>query len=256
MSRLLNKTVFITGASAGIGRACAEAFAADGARLLLCARRLNRLEPVVQSLEDKYRADARAFALDVTDPIAVRQALGDLPTEWQDIDVLINNAGKALGRAPFHTSDRSDMDGMIDVNIRGLIHVSRAVIPGMVARKSGHIVNIGSVAGKWSYPGGAVYCATKAAVSSLSEGLKMDLHGTGVRVSSIEPGLVETEFSVVRFHGDADAASAVYRDITPLTAQDVAETVLFCASRPAHVNLNQIVMMCTDQSSSSMVYRG
>ncbi len=193
--------------------------------------------------------------MDVTDSLAVRQSLDGLPTEWRDIDVLVNNAGKALGKSPFHESDLSDMDGMLDANVRGLIHVSRAVIPGMVARGAGHVINIGSVAGKWTYPGGTAYCATKAAVAALTEGMKMDLHGTGVRVSTVDPGLVETEFSLVRFHGDAQAAEKVYQNIEPLTAHDVADTVLFCASRPPHVNINQVVMMCTDQSSSTMVYR-
>jgi serine 3-dehydrogenase len=206
-------------------------------------------------LKDRYGAEVRTFSLDVTEPAAVRQALEDLPTAWRDIDVLVNNAGKALGRSPFHEADLSDMDGMLDVNVRGLIHVSRAVIPGMVELGSGHVINIGSVAGKWTYPGGTAYCATKAAVAALTEGMKMDLHGTGVRVTTVDPGLVETEFSLVRFHGDAQAAEKVYQNIDPLTAEDVAETVLFCASRPAHVNINQVVMMCTDQSSSTMVHR-
>lgn len=145
---------------------------------------------------------------------------------------------------------------MIDTNVRGLIHVSRAVIPGMLERNRGHIINIGSVAGKWTYPGGAAYCATKAAVAALTEGMKMDLHGTPLRVSSVDPGLVETEFSLVRFHGDEETAAKVYADIDALTADDVAEVVLFCANRPPHVNINQVVMMCTDQSSSTLVHRG
>jgi 3-hydroxy acid dehydrogenase / malonic semialdehyde reductase len=255
MRRLDNKTVFITGASAGIGKACAEGFAAEGARLLLCARRLERLEPVADSLKDRLDVDVRAFSLDVTDSNEIRTAMEALPAEWRRIDVLVNNAGKALGRATFHEADLEDMDGMLDANVRGLIHVSRSVIPGMVTRGEGHVINIGSVAGKWTYPSGSVYCATKAAVAALSEGMKMDLHGTGVRVSSVDPGLVETEFSLVRFHGDKEQAAKVYSNTAPLTAADVADVVLFCATRPAHVNLNQIVMMCTDQSSSTMVFR-
>lgn len=255
MKRLEKKTVFITGASAGIGRACAEGFGAAGARLLLCARRAERLDPVKAHLKDRYDAEVRTFSLDVTDSLAVRQSLEDLPTEWREIDVLVNNAGKALGKSPFHEADLNDLDGMLDSNVRGLIHVSRAVIPGMVERGSGHVINIGSVAGKWTYPGGTAYCATKAAVAALTEGMKMDLHGTGVRVSTVDPGLVETEFSLVRFHGDSEAAEKVYQNIDPLTAEDVADTVLYCASRPPHVNINQVVMMCTDQSSSTMVHR-
>jgi 3-hydroxy acid dehydrogenase/malonic semialdehyde reductase len=222
---------------------------------LLCARRLARLEPVAALLKDTYNVDVRTFSLDVTDSNEIRNAMEALPAEWRQIDVLINNAGKALGRATFHEGDLEDMDGMLHANVRGLIHVSRSVIPGMVARGQGHVINIGSVAGKWTYPSGSVYCATKAAVAALSEGMKMDLHGTGVRVSSVDPGLVETEFSLVRFHGDEEEAAKVYANIAPLTAADVADVVVFCATRPAHVNLNQIVMMCTDQSSSTMVFR-
>lgn len=255
MYRLKDKTIFITGASAGIGQACAHAFGAAGSRLLLCSRRPERLEPIAAELQDKYGVDVRAFSLDVTDSEEVRRALETLPTAWRDIDVLVNNAGKALGKSSFQEADLRDLDGMLDTNVRGLIHVSRAVIPGMLKRNRGHIINIGSVAGKWTYPGGAAYCATKAAVAALTEGMKMDLHGTPLRVSSVDPGLVETEFSLVRFHGDQETAARVYADIDPLTADDVAEVVLFCAGRPAHVNINQVVMMCTDQSSSTLVHR-
>lgn len=222
---------------------------------MLCARRIERLEPVAEHIESTHKVPVHSFALDVTDPEAVRNALTNLPPEWQEVDILINNAGKALGKSSFQNADLDDLDGMVDVNVKGLIHVSHAIIPRMVTRGRGHVINIGSVAGKWTYPGGAVYCATKAAVAALTEGMKMDLHGTPVRVSSVDPGLVETEFSLVRFHGDAEAAEKVYRDLTPLTAEDVAHAVLFCASRPAHVTINQIVMMCTDQSSSTLVHR-
>lgn len=223
--------------------------------MLLCARRPERLEPVAETLKGTHGVPVHTMQLDVTDASAVRDALGGLPAAWNQVDVLVNNAGKALGRDAFQDADLDQLDGMIDVNVRALIHVSRHVIPGMVERGAGHVINIGSVAGKWTYPGGTVYCATKAAVAALTEGMKMDLHGTGVRVSTVDPGLVETEFSLVRFDGDEDLARAVYRNLTALTAEDVAEAVLFCASRPAHVNINQVVMMCTDQSSSSMVFR-
>ncbi|NNE69058.1 MAG: SDR family NAD(P)-dependent oxidoreductase [Rhodothermales bacterium] len=255
MSRLKDKVICITGASAGIGEACAMAFAAAGSRLLLCARRLERLTPVADTIKSTYGVDVHTFSLDVTDPEAVRQAFDGLPAAWTDIDILVNNAGKALGKAAFQEADLEDLDGMLDANVRGLIHVSRAVIPGMIERNAGHVINIGSVAGKWTYPGGTVYCATKAAVAAMTEGMKMDLHGTPIRVSTVDPGLVETEFSLVRFHGDEKAAAKVYDDLTPLTAVDVAEVVAFCAGRPAHVNINQVIMMCTDQSSSTMVHR-
>lgn len=249
------RIVFVTGASSGIGAACAEAFASEGASLLLCARRPERLEPIALTLSSRYGVPVHAFGLDVTRLGAVRAAMATLPEEWQAIDVLVNNAGKALGRDPLYEAQADHVDGMIDTNIRGLIHVSQAVIPGMLERGRGHVINIGSTASKWVYPGGAVYCATKAAVDALTEGLKMDLHGTPLRVSSVDPGLVETEFSLVRFEGDAQKASSVYADMTPLTAEDVAQAVLFCAGRPAHVNISRIVMLPTDQSSSSMVHR-
>lgn len=255
MMDLEGRIVFITGASAGIGEACADAFAAAGARLLLCARRAERLDPVVERLRSVHASDVHAFALDVTDTDAVAAGLRKLPSGWSPIDILVNNAGKALGKAVLHEAALDDLDGMLDTNVKGLVHVTRAVVPGMVARGRGHVINIGSTAARWAYPGGAVYCATKAAVATLTEALKMDLHGTGVRVSSVDPGLVETEFSVVRFHGDEAAADDVYRGMTPLTAADVADAVLFAATRPAHVNICQVVMLPTDQSSSALVHR-
>jgi serine 3-dehydrogenase len=248
---LKDRIVFVTGASSGIGRACARAFAGAGARLLLCARRVERL----QALTDELGIPARVFQLDVRDRAAVGQAVDALPEEWRAIDVLVNNAGLSRGLTKLHDYDLTDIDEMVDTNVKGLLYVTRAVAPGMVARARGHIINIGSIAGHWTYPNGAVYCATKAAVKSISEGLKMDLLGTPVRVTSVDPGLVETEFSVVRFHGDAERARKVYEGLKPLTPEDVAETVLFCATRPPHVNINDVVMMATAQASATLVHR-
>ncbi len=255
MFSLKDRIVFITGASSGIGEACAEAFARLGARLLLCSRQSARLTPVADRLRSEHAADIRTFSLDVTDAAAVQSAISDLPDDWAAIDVLINNAGKALGVDKSFESRLDHINGMIDTNVRGMLHVMRAVIPGMVARDKGHVIQIGSAAGHWVYPGGTVYCASKFAVHALSEGLKMDLHGTKVRVSSVDPGLVETEFSVVRFDGDRKRAAAVYEGITPLTGADVADAVVYCATRPPHVNINEILMMCVDQSSATLVNR-
>jgi NADP-dependent 3-hydroxy acid dehydrogenase YdfG len=252
---LEDRTVLVTGASSGIGEACAHAFARAGARLLLCARREERLRPVAFTLHSRYGVPVHHFALDVRDARAVEQAFDALPGPWRAVDILVNNAGKAKGRAPVHEALEEHIEEMIDTNVKGLLYVTRAVLPGMLERGSGHVINIGSTAGRWIYPGGAVYCATKAAVYAISEGLKMDLHGTGIRVSTVDPGLVETEFSLVRFDGDEAAAGEVYADMTPLTAEDVAESVLFCATRPGHVNVSQVMMLPTDQSSSSMVHR-
>jgi serine 3-dehydrogenase len=248
---LKDRIVFVTGASSGIGQACARAFAGAGARLLMCARRVERL----QALAAELGVPARVFQLDVRDQAAVAQAVASLPEAWREIDVLVNNAGLSRGLTKLHEYDLADLDEMVDTNVKGLLYVTHAVVPGMVARSRGHVINIGSIAGHWTYPNGAVYCATKAAVKSISEGLKMDLLGTPVRVTSVDPGLVETEFSVVRFHGDAERARKVYEGLKPLTADDVADAVLFCATRPPHVNVNDIVMMAVAQASATLVHR-
>ena len=248
---LLDKTVLITGASSGMGEACARRFADQGARVLLCARREDRLRALAETLD----TDTHVFGLDVRDRVAVDAAIAGLPEPWRDIDILVNNAGLAAGLSPFPDNDADDWDRMLDTNVRGLLNVTRAVLPGMIARARGHVVNIGSVAGQDTYPGGAVYCATKAAVDRITKGLRMDVLGTGVRVSSVDPGLVETEFSLVRFHGDADAASRVYQGMTPLTADDVAETVVWVADRPAHVQVAEVLLLASDQASATMVHR-
>lgn len=248
---LRDSTVLVTGASSGIGRACARAFAAAGARLLLCARRADRLARLVEDLD----TDSRHFALDVRDREAVDAAVADLPSGWRDIDVLVNNAGLAAGLAPLHEGDPEDWDRMLDTNVRGLLNVTRAVVPAMVARGRGHVISIGSIAGRETYPGGAVYCASKAAVDRITTGLRMDLLGSGVRVSTVDPGLVDTEFSVVRFHGDHERADAVYTGVTPLSADDVANAVVWVADRPAHVQVSDLVILPTAQASATMVAR-
>jgi 3-hydroxy acid dehydrogenase/malonic semialdehyde reductase len=252
---IANQIVLITGASSGIGASCARFFAEAGARLILAARRKEKLQALAEALQGEYSVDTLLLPLDVQDAEAVSLAIEGLPAEWQAIDVLINNAGLSRGLDKQYEAPLRDWEEMIDTNIKGLLYVTRSVVPGMVARGQGHVVNIGSIAARQTYPGGSVYCATKAAVKSLSEGLKMDLLGTPVRVTNIEPGLVETEFSTVRFRGDNDLAQNAYKGMTPLTADDIADVILFAVTRPAHVNISEIFLMATDQSSVSLVHR-
>lgn len=251
----LNGTVLVTGASAGIGAACARAFARAGARLVLTARRAERLEALARELAEAHGTETLPLPLDVRDGEAVRGALGALPPEWSEIDVLVNNAGLGRGLESLAEGDPAEWAEMLDTNVKGALHAIRAIVPGMVRRGRGHVVSLGSVAGHEVYPGGAVYCATKHALDAITRGLRMDLLGTGVRVSTVDPGMVETEFSVVRFRGDEERAGKVYRDMTPLTAEDVAETVLWIATRPAHVNVDQVVIKPTDQASAMLVHR-
>ncbi len=251
---LAGATVFVTGASSGIGRACAEGFARAGARLLVCARRADRLDEVTAALS-AGGAEVHGVVLDVRDRAAVAAALAGLDPAWSAIDVLVNNAGLAAGFDPLQSGDPDDWDRMIDTNVKGLLNVTRAVVPGMVERGRGHVVNIGSIAGHETYPRGAVYCATKAAVDRITQGLRLDLLGTGVRVSTVDPGMVETEFSIVRFEGDDARAAEVYRDMTPLSAADVAEAVVWVAARPAHVQVAEVLLLPTDQASATRVAR-
>ncbi len=255
MYSLKDHLVCITGASAGIGAACAEAFARLGARLLLCARRADRLDALAEALRRSHGVAVHTFPLDVRDAAEVERAFSALPAAWQAVDVLVNNAGLARSLDKAHETDRADLDAMIDTNVKGLLYVTQAVVPGMVARGRGHVINLGSTAGHDVYPGGTIYCASKHAVDAVTKGLKMDLHGTPVRVSAVSPGLVETEFSVVRFAGDVARADAVYAGMQPLTAADVADAVVYCATRPAHVNISEVVLMPVDQSSPTMVHR-
>jgi NADP-dependent 3-hydroxy acid dehydrogenase YdfG len=248
---LEHKLVLITGASSGIGRACAEAFARAGSRLILSARRRERLEDLAAELD----TETHLLPLDVRDREAVEAAIAGLPPRWAAPDILVNNAGLSRGLAPIHEGQASDWQEMIDTNVGGLLWMSRAVLPGMVTRDAGHVINIGSISGHQVYPGGGVYCATKAAVRTLTEGLRHDLLGTRVRVSAVDPGLVHTEFSLVRFHGDQQAADPVYQRFPPLQPEDVAECVLFCASRPPHVAIADLVVMPQDQASVTAAYQ-
>ncbi len=250
-----DRIVFVTGASSGIGRSCAVAFARGGAHLILAARRVERVESLASELIAEYGIRALPLQMDVTNRTAVFEAVKSLSSKWNEVDVLVNNAGKALGVSKSYETSIEHLEGMLETNVKGLIHVTSAVTPAMVERNRGHIINIGSAAGHWVYPGGTVYCASKHAVRALNEGLKMDLHGTNVLVSSVDPGLVETEFSIVRFDGDSERADTVYAGMTPLTPDDVADAVLWCASRPPHVNISEVLMMCTDQSHATMVHR-
>jgi len=249
------RTVLVTGASAGIGAACARAFAGVGARLVLAARRTDRLEGLASELRDAHGTEAHLLALDVRDAEAVAGTLAGLPPEWAEIDVLVNNAGLGRGLEKVQEGNVADWDEMVDTNVKGLLYVTRALVPGMVARGRGHVIDIGSVAGHEVYPGGAVYCATKHAVGAITKGLRMDLLGTGVRVSTVDPGMVETEFSVVRFRGDHARADRVYAGMTPLVADDIADAVLWCATRPPHVNIDEIIVKPTDQASATLVAR-
>jgi serine 3-dehydrogenase len=249
------KTVLITGASAGIGAACARAFAREGGRLVLAARRTDRLQALAEELRAEHGTECHLIALDVRDARAVAETLGGLPAEWAEVDVLVNNAGLGRGLEKVQEGTTEDWDVMIDTNVKGLLYATRALTPGMVARGRGHVVNIGSVAGHEVYPGGAVYCATKHAVDAITRGLRMDLLGTGVRVSTVDPGMVETEFSVVRFKGDEERARRVYANMNPLTPDDIADAVLWCATRPPHVNIDEIILKPTDQASATLVHR-
>jgi 3-hydroxy acid dehydrogenase/malonic semialdehyde reductase len=255
MNSVKGKIVLVTGASSGIGRSCARVFAREGASILMAARRKDRLMELSESLAAEFRVPVRSFVLDVRNRAEVEKALAGLPDDWKEIDVLVNNAGLSRGLDKFPEGLIPDWDEMIDTNVKGLAYVSRAVLPGMVARKRGQVINIGSIAGHELYPGGNMYCASKFAVKALTRGLRLDLNGTNIRVSTIDPGMVETEFSEVRFHGDKERAKKVYQGFTPLSPDDVAETVLFCATRPPHVDISEVIIMPTDQASATLVHR-
>lgn len=251
MSAWKDRIVFITGASSGIGQACARRFAAEGARLLLVARREERLS----ALAEELGSAVRTLTLDVRDRSAVFESLQALPPEWRQVELLVANAGLSRGLAPLQSGDLEDWEEMIDTNVKGLLYVDRVVTPWMVERGRGTVIHIGSIAGRQVYPGGNVYCATKHAVRALTDALRIDLLGSGVRVGSVDPGMVETEFSEVRFHGDRSRAEAVYRGLRPLQAEDVAETVFFAADLPDHVNLAEVLLLPTDQASATHLHR-
>lgn len=255
MESLKNKIVFITGANSGIGKACAYKFAKEGARLIISARRLNLIEEVASDLRKEFNVDVHTFKLDVKIRKDVINAVQTLPEEWKGIDILINNAGLAKGFDKFYDDNPDSWDEMIDTNIKGLLYVTHAILPGMIERKEGHIINIGSIAGHEAYPKGAVYCATKFAVNAITRSLRMDIIDKNILVSTIDAGMVETNFSNIRFYGDKEKAKNVYKGVTPLTGDDVADAVLYCASRPAHVNISEITLLARRQASATIAYR-
>ena len=249
----MNKTVLITGASSGIGEGCARKFASQGARLILNARNEAKLEALALELKEKYNTECYIMPFDVCNRKAATEAIASLPSEWKSIDILINNAGLAVGVDKEHEGNLEEWDVVIDTNIRALLSMTRLVVPGMVERGCGHIINIGSIAGDAAYPGGSVYCATKAAVKALSDGLRIDLVDTPLRVTNIKPGLVETNFSVVRFRGDQQKADNVYKGIKALSGEDIAEVAYFAASAPEHMQVAEILVMPTNQATGTIV---
>lgn len=247
------RIAFITGATSGIGEATAKLLARHNFELILCGRRSDRLDRLKEELSTLTKIKTLTF--DVRDREAVEKAINDLPAEWSTIDVLINNAGNAHGLSPIQSGSVEDWDAMMDINVKGLLYVSRTIIPGMTERKSGHIINIGSIAGKQVYPNGNVYCASKFAVDALSEGMRMDLNSFGIKVTSINPGLVDTEFSKVRFKGDMEKAEGVYKGIEPLKGEDIADVILYILSAPPHVVIADLTIFPTAQASATIVHR-
>src|SRR5690554_3775375 len=251
----MKKIVLITGASAGIGKACAEVFAREGFNLILTARRLEKLEVLAEKLNEEFDVDIKTIKMDVRSKEDVQKGWSSMSEEWQRVDVLVNNAGLSQGLDPIFSGDTDDWDRMIDTNIKGLLYVSRTVLPQMKDRKSGHVINIGSIAGKEVYPNGNVYCATKHAVDALNKAMRIDMLPYGVKVSALHPGAVETEFSIVRFKGDKERAEKVYEGFEPLHAQDIAEAAWFMVSRPAHVTINDMLIMPTAQATGVLIYK-
>ena len=251
----MRKIALITGATSGIGAACARKFAGAGFDVIITARRSEQLSVMAGELTQSFGVQVLPLCFDVRDKEAVKRAVESIPAGWQDIDVLINNAGLALGLEPEYAGDFTDWETMIDTNVKGLLYMTRLIVPGMVERMKGHIINIGSVAGDAAYAGGAVYCATKAAVKILSDGLRIDLSHTPVRVTNLKPGLVETNFSNVRFHGDTERAAKVYKGIQPLSGDDIADVALYAAKAPAHVQIAEVLILATHQASGSVIYR-
>lgn len=245
------KTILITGASSGIGKATATLFAARGERLILCGRRQERLE----TLQNEFQCESHLLNFDVRDRAAVFEAINSLPQQWKSIDLLINNAGNAHGLDPVHKANLDDWDAMIDGNVKGLMYVTKAVLPQMVERKAGQIVNVGSIAGIEVYPNGNVYCASKFAVDAFTQGLRIDLNPFGIRISAVHPGLVETEFSMVRFKGDEDRSKKVYDTLRPLTAEDVADAIAYMVDVPPHVTVADLTLLPTDQANATVINR-
>lgn len=251
---LKNKIVFISGASNGIGKECAISFAKEGANLIICSRTKEKLDSIKIELEEKYQIKVLTLELDVRDKKSVLETIENLDSYWKNIDILINNAGLARGLEKFHEGSLEDFEEMIDTNIKGVIYLTRQILPLMLHKKS-HIINIGSTAGIMAYPNGSVYCATKAALKVLSDGLRMDLVDKEVKVTNIQPGMVETDFSLIRFHGDSDKAKNVYKGITPLTAVDIADIVLYTAKAPSHVQICEVTVTPVHQATGGVIYK-
>lgn len=250
---MTKRTVYLTGATSGIGAATARLLAGSGFRLILCGRRNERLESLEMELSGRTEVITSCF--DVRHQSSVEESVKNLPEDWREIDILINNAGNAHGLSTIHEGELTDWDAMIDINVKGLLYVSRAILPGMVQRNSGHIINIGSIAGKEVYPNGNVYCASKYAVDAITDGMRLDLNRHQIKVTGIHPGLVETEFAQVRFKGDQERAAQVYKGIKPLVAEDIADLILFVLTRPPHVQIADMVVFPTAQASSTVVHR-
>lgn len=250
----MNKIVLITGATSGIGLACARKFAANGDKLILTGRNEQRLTEIQKELEEKG-TEVLTLVFDVRDSDAAKKCIDTLPTDWQSVNVLVNNAGLALGLEPEYEGDPADWNTMIDTNIKGLLTMTRLIVPGMVERNNGHIINVGSVAGDAAYAGGNVYCATKAAVKALTDGLRIDVANTAIRVTNLKPGLVETNFSNTRFHGDTGRAANVYKGIKPLTGDDIADVAVYAANAPEHVQIAEVLILATHQASGSVIVR-
>ena len=250
----MNKIVLITGATSGIGLGCARKFAENGDKVILTGRNEQRLTEIRKELTDQG-AEVLTLAFDVRDREKAKKYIDDLPEEWKHIDVLVNNAGLALGLEPEYEGNLDDWETMIDTNIKGLLLTTRLIVPGMVERNSGHIINIGSVAGDAAYAGGNVYCATKAAVKALTDGLRIDVANTAIRVTNLKPGLVETNFSNIRFHGDTERASKLYTGIKPLTGDDIADVAVYAANAPEHVQIAEVLILATHQASGSVIVR-
>lgn len=250
-----NKIALVTGATSGIGKACALILAKEGCDVIITGRRKDRLVELSNEITTTYNRKCLAIAFDIRQYKEVKNAVAGLDSYWCNVDILINNAGLASGFSKLHEGDIDDWEKMIDTNIKGLLYISREIIPGMVKRCRGDIVNIGSIAGREAYPNGNVYCATKHAVNALTKGLRMDLFDTPLRISTVDPGAVETEFSIVRFHGDKDKAKNVYKGMQPLVAEDISEAVLFIVTRPPHVQIGEILIFPTAQGAATLVAR-
>jgi 3-hydroxy acid dehydrogenase / malonic semialdehyde reductase len=255
MDRLSNKIVFITGATSGIGKACADAFAGEGANLILTARRVSVLTKLASSLSKRYKIKTYTAKLDVRSNEEVKKVVSSLTKEWKKIDILINNAGLARGFSDIDEGNIEDWDEMMDTNVKGLLYVSRAILPLMVKRKKGHVINIGSIAGHFVYPKGNVYNASKFAVNAITRAMRFDLYQKDIKISTVDPGMVKTDFSLVRFKGNKERSDKVYEGMKPLTAEDIADAVLYCATRPQHINIDEIMMTPIAQASAIHVKR-